>query len=104
MSTDNMTSFIKKHIHPTFLSWEVKEEGQDEKSFNRWANTDVIPTPAHERNYTGRGYFGFWCVFVPSFTSACLLCSRLIWPTLTLDLIKQGRRSGQYLSMDTRVQ
>ncbi|OCT44047.1 putative permease C29B12.14c [Cladophialophora carrionii] len=55
-----MTSFIEKNIHPTFLSWEAKEEGQDEKSFNRWANKDVIPTPAHERNYTGRGYFGFW--------------------------------------------
>ncbi|KAF2400573.1 hypothetical protein EJ06DRAFT_397208 [Trichodelitschia bisporula] len=55
-----MVSFPKVTVPRTFTAWQVKEEGQDEKSFNRWANRDLIPSPPEERNYTVRGYFGFW--------------------------------------------
>jgi len=44
----------------TFTSWEVREEGQDEKTFNRWTNRDIIPAPPEERNFSSRGFFGFW--------------------------------------------
>ncbi|KAH6677713.1 permease for cytosine/purines, uracil, thiamine, allantoin-domain-containing protein [Halenospora varia] len=50
----------RARIPRTFTSWEVKEDGQDEKSFNRWTNRDIIPAPPEERNYTAKGYFGFW--------------------------------------------
>lgn len=50
----------RPHVPQTFKSWEVREDGQTEKDFNRWTNRDLIPTPAAERNYTGRSFFGFW--------------------------------------------
>lgn len=50
----------RAHVPRTFTTWEVKEDGQDEKSFNRWTNRDIIPAPPEERHYTAKGYFGFW--------------------------------------------
>jgi NCS1 family nucleobase:cation symporter-1 len=50
----------RPRVPKTFQSWTVKQEGQDEKSFNRWTNLDLIPTPEGERNFTGRSFFGFW--------------------------------------------
>jgi len=52
----------KARVPKTFTSLQVREEGQDERSFNRWTNRDIIPVPPEERNYGPRGYFGFWCV------------------------------------------
>lgn len=43
----------------TLTHWDVKEEGQNEKSFNRWTNWDIILAHPEERTYNGRGYFGF---------------------------------------------
>ncbi|KAK3045713.1 hypothetical protein LTS18_013615, partial [Coniosporium uncinatum] len=48
------------HVPRTFTSWEVKQEGDDEAMFNRWTNHDCAPSPPEERNFTQRGYFGFW--------------------------------------------
>jgi nucleobase:cation symporter-1, NCS1 family len=49
-------------IPATFKSWEVPHEGEDEKTFSRWANHDVIPVPPEQRNYRTPSFFAFWYV------------------------------------------